>query len=38
MTARAQPGVVYLYFADDAAFTVVGTDEALAEQLLSELP
>jgi hypothetical protein len=32
------PGAVYFYVADDIAFTVAGEDEALAEQLLSQLP
>ena len=38
VTATAQPGSVYLYFGDGAAFTVYAENEDLAEQLLGELP
>ena len=37
-SSEGQPGVAYFYFVDDVAFTVVGQDAALVEQLLSELP
>lgn len=37
-TAQGQEGVVYMYFADDAAFTVVSQDASSAEALLAELP
>jgi len=36
--SAGQAGVVYVYFAEDAAFTVVSQDVAAAEQLLAELP
>jgi hypothetical protein len=32
------PGTVYFYVADGIAFTVVGENEGLAEQLVTELP
>ena len=38
VTAGAQPGSVYMYFAGGAAFTVFSQNEDLAEQLLGELP
>jgi hypothetical protein len=38
VSGGAQAGAAYLYIADDVAFTIVGQDEALAEQLLAELP
>ena len=38
VTATAQPGSVYLYFASGAAFTVYAENQDLAEQLLGELP
>jgi hypothetical protein len=37
-TTAGQEGTVLLYFAEDAAFTIVSQDEAAAEQLLSDLP
>jgi len=38
VSGGTQPGVVYMYFAGGAAFTVISQNEDLAEQLLSELP
>jgi hypothetical protein len=37
-TTAGQEGTVFLYFAEDAAFTVISQDQASAEQLLAELP
>ena len=38
LSAGTQPGTLYMYFADGAAFTVTSQNEGLAEQLLGELP
>ena len=38
LSAGTQPGTLYMYFADGAAFTVTSQNEDLAEQLLAELP
>lgn len=38
MTGTGADGAAYLYFTNDAVFTVVGPSEDLAEQLLAELP
>ena len=37
-TTAGQEGTVFLYFAEDAAFTVISQNQASAEQLLAELP
>lgn len=38
VSAGTQPGTLYMYFADGAAFTVTSQNDDLAEQLLGELP
>jgi len=38
VSGGTQPGAIYMYFADGAAFTVISENEGLAEQLLGELP
>ena len=38
MAATGTPGVVYLYFGDEAVFTIISEDADLAAQLLAELP
>jgi hypothetical protein len=38
MSGEGTPGAAYLYFAEDAVFTIIGEDPDLAAQLLAELP
>lgn len=38
VSGGTQPGAIYMYFADGAAFTVIGENQGLAEQLLGDLP
>ena len=38
VSGGTQPGAIYMYFADGAAFTVISENEGLAEQLLGDLP